>query len=148
MRIFIDADACPKAIKEILYKAAIRTQTQLILVANRYLLVPKSPFIQIIKVASGFDIADAKIIEEISVNDIVVTADIPLANSVVAKGARAINPRGKLYTAETVKLALATRNLLTELRDNQIIRGGNAAFSKNEVQIFANQLDKLLAQKK
>lgn len=148
MRIFVDADACPKAIKEVLYKAATRTQTALILVANQYLIIPNSPFIKVIKVASGFDVADTKIVEEIVAADIVITADLPLANLVVAKGAIAINPRGKLYTAETIKLALATRNLLTELRDSQLIRGGPAPFSKNDVQVFANQLDKLLIHKK
>lgn len=147
MRIFVDADACPKVIKEILYKAAIRTTTELILVANTYLFTPISKLIKVIKVDKGFDVADERIVKEINANDIVITADIPLADFSVQKGAIAINPRGKLYTAENIKQQLATRNLMTELRDNQIIRGGPGAFTKQDVQAFANQLDKLLANK-
>lgn len=147
MRIYIDADACPKVIKEILYKAAIRTNTELILVANTYLFTPISKLIKVIKVDKGFDVADARIVEEINAGDIVITADIPLADFSVGKGAIAINPRGKVYTSENIKHQLATRNLMTELRDNQIIRGGPASFTKQDIQSFANCLDKLLANK-
>lgn len=144
MRIFVDADACPRLIKEVLYKAAIRTNTKLILVANQYLTHPISPLIRIIKVASGFDVADNKIVDEIEAADLVVTADIPLASFVVQKGAIAINPRGKTYTADNIKQQLAHRNLMSELRDNQVIQGGPRAFGKLDVQAFANALDRIL----
>lgn len=147
MRIFVDADACPKAIKELLYKAAIRTNTELILVANTYLITPISSLIKVIKVDKGFDVADVRIVEEINKGDLVITADIPLADFVTVKGGIAINPRGKLYTPDNIKLQLATRNLMSELRDNQVIRGGPGALNKLNIQAFANQLDKILANK-
>lgn len=145
MRIFVDADACPKAIKEILYKAAIRTGTQLILVANQYLITPISPLIKVLKVDKGFDVADAKIVDEINPGDLVITSDVPLADFVTTKGGIAINPRGKLYTPDNIKQALATRNLMSELRDNQIIHGGPGVLNKLNIQAFANQLDRILA---
>ena len=145
MRIFVDADACPRLIKEVLYKAVLRTNTELILVANQYLTHPLSPLIRVIKVASGFDVADNKIVDEINADDLVITADIPLANLVVQKAAIAINPRGKLYTADNITQQLAVRNLMSELRDNQVIHGGPRAFGKLDVQAFANTLDRILA---
>jgi len=148
MRIFIDADACPKPIKEILYRAAIRTQTELILVANQHLKIPVSPLIRIIQVSSGFDEADKRIVEEINAGDLVITADIPLAAFVIEKGGIALNPRGRLYTPDTIKQQLAVRNLMEHLRDNQQISGGPASFNKLDCQALANQLDKLLANKK
>jgi uncharacterized protein YaiI (UPF0178 family) len=102
MRIFIDADACPKPIKEILYKAAIRTNTELILVANQYMQIPKSPLIKIIQVANGFDVADNRIVDEINPGDIVITSDIPLASFVIDKDGIALNPRGRLYTSNNL----------------------------------------------
>jgi uncharacterized protein YaiI (UPF0178 family) len=148
MRIFIDADACPKPIKEILYRAAIRTQTELILVANQYLKIPASPLIRVIKVSSGFDEADKRIVDEVNAGDLVITADIPLAAFVIEKGGIALNPRGRLYTPDTIKQQLAVRNLMEQLRDNQQISGGPASFNKLDCQALANQLDKLLANKK
>lgn len=148
MRIFIDADACPKPVKEILYKAAIRTNTELILVANQYLTIPISPLIKTIQVASGFDEADRWIVEELMPGDIVLTSDIPLADIVIDKGGVALNPRGKLYTKENIKSTLATRNLMEQLRDQQIVSGGPPAFSKLDSQALANALDRLLANKK
>jgi uncharacterized protein YaiI (UPF0178 family) len=147
MRIFIDADACPKPIKEILYKAAIRTNTELILVANQYMQIPKSPLIKIIQVANGFDVADNRIVDEINPGDIVITSDIPLASFVIDKDGIALNPRGRLYTKDNIKQQLATRNLMEQLRDNQMISGGPKTFAREDSQAFANQLDKLLALK-
>jgi hypothetical protein len=147
MCIFIDADACPRPIKEILYRAAIRTNTQLILVANQYLKVPASLLIKIIQVSSGFDEADKKIVDMVHPGDIVITADIPLADLVIDKGGIALNPRGKLYTKDTIKQQLAVRNLMEHLRDNQQISGGPPSFSKQDCQALANELDKLLTRK-
>ena len=147
MRIFIDADACPKPIKEILYKAAIRTKTELILVANQFLKVPISPFIKIIQVSSGFDEADKRIVDETCAGDIVITADIPLANLVIDKGAVALNPRGRSYTKDTIRQQLATRNLMAQLRDTLQVSGGPPSFNKQDCQALANQLDKLLARR-
>lgn len=147
MRIFVDADACPKLVKEILYRAAERTKTELILVANQFLKTPLSPFIKVIQVASGFDVADDRIVKEIDELDLVITADIPLADAVTQKGGIAINPRGKLYTTDNIKQQLATRDLMQHLRDNQMISGGPPAFTKLDGQALANQLDRLLAQK-
>jgi len=147
MRIFIDADACPKPIKEILFKAAIRTNTELILVANQYIPIPSSPLIRIIQVAKIFDEADNKIVEMINAKDIVVTADIPLASNVIDKEAIALNPRGRLYTKDSIKHQLAMRNLMEQLRNDQLISGGPKSFSKDDTQAFANQLDKLLAKR-
>jgi len=147
MRIFIDEDACPKPIKEILYRAAIRTQTELILVANQHLKIPASPLIRIIQVSSGFDEADKRIVDELNAGDLVITADIPLASLVIEKGGLALNPRGRLYTPDTIKQQLAVRNLMEQLRDNQQISGGPPSFNKLDSQVLANQLDKLLAKK-
>lgn len=144
MRIFIDADACPKAVKEILYRAAVRTQTKLILVANRAFKIPVSPFIQIIQVPSGFDEADKRIAADIDTGDLVITADIPLADIITDKGGLALNPRGKLYTKENIKHTLATRNLMEHLRDAQLISGGPPTFSKKDQQELSNQLDRIL----
>lgn len=148
MRIFVDADACPKPIKDILFRVADRTNTELILVANHYFQIPKSPLIKIVLVNSGFDEADKKIATEVKTGDLVITADIPLANIVIEKGCIALNPRGTLYTKETIKLALATRDLMTILRDNQIITGGGPPKLNNkDQQLLANQLDKILRNK-
>ena len=144
MRIFVDADACPKLVKEILYKAAIRTKTELILVANQFLQTPPSPLIRVIQVSSGFDVADRRIVDETNPGDIVITADIPLADLVITKGGIAINPRGQLYTHENIKGKLATRDLMEHLRDNQMISGGPGTFTKLDGHALANQLDRLL----
>lgn len=148
MRIFVDADACPKVIKELLYKVALRTKTELILVANHFFITPISPLIQKVQVAAGFDEADNYIALHITNKDLVITADIPLADIVVGKGALALNPRGQLYTVENIKQQLATRNLLTQLRDSQLISGGPATFSKANQERLANQLDKILTNSK
>lgn len=148
MRIFIDADACPKVIKEILYRAAERTQTELILVANKLLDVPRSSMIKAIKVARGFDVADNRIVLEVQADDLVITADIPLADAVISKGALALNPRGQLYTAANINERLVMRNLMEQLRSTGEVFGGPAILNQSDRKAFASQLDRILTQKK
>lgn len=145
MVVWIDADACPKAIKEIVYRAADRTKIITTFVANRSLTVPLSPFIKKILVGSTFDAADKKILESMEKGDLVVTADILLADAVVDLGAVALDPKGRLYTVKNMKQHLSTRNLNTELRGAGLIMGGSAGLSKKEIQQFANHLDAYLA---
>jgi uncharacterized protein YaiI (UPF0178 family) len=147
MRIWVDADACPKIIKEILFRAAKRTQTHMTLVSNHPLATPPSPFIAKLQVPSGFDVADDKIVELIQPGDLVITADIPLADAVVTKGGKALNPRGLLYTESNIKERLAIRNLSDSLRSSGTRTGGPPTLNKTDVQAFANRLDQLLAQK-
>jgi uncharacterized protein YaiI (UPF0178 family) len=144
MTIWVDADACPAVIKEILFRAADRTGMATVLVANQLLRVPPSPHIRAVQVPAGFDVADNHIAQQAQPGDIVVTADIPLAAQVVAKGALALNPRGELYSDATIREALALRNFMTELRDSGVQTGGPAAFSQRDRQAFGAQLDKLL----
>ena len=145
MKIWVDADACPKVIKEILYRAAERVKVELILVANRPLHVPRSTYIRAFKVGAGFDVADRKIAEACAEGDLVITADIPLAADVVEKGAHALNPRGEMYTEENIQERLALRNYMDELRSTGVQTGGPAALSARDRQSFANQLDRFLA---
>ncbi len=144
MEIYIDADACPKNIKEILYRTAVKRQVQLNLVANKFLRTPESTFIKTIIVPGGQDVADDKIVELISEGDLVITADIPLADRVIEKHAFAINPRGNLYTKDNIKEILSNRNFFTELRNNGIDTGGPAPFTTKDSHEFANQLDRFL----
>jgi hypothetical protein len=145
MRIWVDADACPGVIKDILFRAADRVQVDLTLVANQAVRVPRSRYIRAIQVPAGFDVADNRIVRELQAGDLVVTADIPLAAEVVDKGGVALNPRGELYTAENVRERLAMRNLMEELRSTGAVSGGPPTLSKTDRQNFANQLDRLLA---
>jgi uncharacterized protein YaiI (UPF0178 family) len=145
MRIWVDADACPNVIKEILFRAAERMGVELTLVANRPLHIPRSARIRTLQVDKGFDVADNRIVELIAKDDLVVTADIPLAAAVIAKGAHALNPRGELYTSDYIKERLAMRNLMEELRDAGMVRGGPPVLSKQDRMAFANSLDRLLA---
>ena len=145
MKIWVDADACPVVIKEILFRAAERTKSTTTLVANQFLRTPASPFIKMMTVPGGFDIADAKIVEECESGDLVITADIPLAAFVVAKGAHALNPRGELYTEANIKERLAMRNLMEELRGNGVDISGPATFHHGDRQAFAAALDSFLA---
>ena len=145
MKIWVDADACPVVIKEILFRAAERTKITTTLVANQFLRTPASPFIKMMTVPGGFDIADAKIVEECESGDLVITADIPLAAFVVAKGAHALNPRGELYTEANIKERLAMRNLMEELRGNGMDISGPATFHHGDRQAFAAALDSFLA---
>lgn len=144
MRIWVDADACPKVIKEILFRAAVRTETALILVSNHALSAPPSPFITKMQVIQGFDVADNKIVQNLQSDELVITADIPLADAVIDKGGIALNPRGELYSKANIKERLSIRNFSTALRDSGMRTGGPAAISKKEIQCFANALDNVL----
>lgn len=144
MRIWVDADACPKVIKEILFRAAARTKTTLILVSNHALSTPPSPFITKMQVPAGFDVADNKIVQNIQPDDLVITADIPLADAVIDKGGMALNPRGELYSQANIKERLSMRNFSTDLRSSGVRTGGPGTLSKKEIQDFANKLDGVL----
>jgi uncharacterized protein len=146
-RIWVDADACPVAIKEILFRAALRAQIFVTLVANHALRVPPSPYIRSIQVSAGFDVADNEIARQVAAGDLVVTQDIPLAAAVIDKGALAIHPRGELYTPETIQQGLSMRNFMEELRSAGVDTGGPAALHARDKQAFANQLDRWLAQR-
>jgi uncharacterized protein YaiI (UPF0178 family) len=145
LHLWVDADACPRAVKEILFRAAIRRALPLTLVANQALAAPASPHIRTVRVAAGFDAADRHIEAAVAPGDLVITADIPLAAAVVAKGALALDPRGRLYTAENIGECLAMRDLMTELRSSGTLRDGPAPLDSRDRQAFANQLDRLLA---
>jgi uncharacterized protein len=145
LRIWVDADACPVVIKEMLYRAAIRVQVSTTFVANTYLKLPPSPFIQLLTVPKGFDVADNRIVQELTAGDLVITADIPLAALVIAKGAFALNPRGEFYSTVNMAERLAMRNLMEELRSNGIETSGPSAFNLADRQLFASQLDRFLA---
>ena len=145
IRIWVDADACPKVIKEILYRAADRVGVPLTLVANQPLQVPGSRYIRSVQVGTGFDVVDNHIVEQAQAGDLVVTADIPLAAEVVARGCLALNPRGELYTEENIRQRLNMRDFLDTLRGSGVDTGGPASFSQGDRQAFANQLDRLLA---
>jgi len=144
-QIWVDADACPKVIKEILYRAADRVGMPLTLVANQPLQVPGSRYIRSIQVAAGFDVADNHIVQQAEAGDLVITADIPLAAEVVAKGCLALNPRGDLYTEDNIRQRLNMRDFMDTLRSSGVDTGGPAALSQADRQAFANQLDRLLA---
>lgn len=144
MRIFIDADAFPNVIKDILIRAATRLNVPLVFVANKPVRVDDAAHISVVLVPSGPDVADDRIAELTGPGDLVITADIPLADRVVTKGAFALNPRGKLYTRENIKDSLAIRGLMNELRDSGMISGGPASFNKKDRYAFANQLDSFL----
>lgn len=144
MQIWVDADACPVVIKEILFRAANRTKTQVILVSNQPLYSPPSLYIKKIQVSHGFDVADKQIIKDIQSDDLVITADIPLADAVIEKGATALNPRGDLYTKANIKQKLSMRNFSEGLRSAGQMTGGPDKISKKEIQTFANCLDQFL----
>lgn len=145
MHIWVDADACPVVIKEILYRVAERTKLPLTLVANQWLKTPPYPSIRAVQVPKGFDVADNYIVDQALAGDLVITADIPLAAGAIEKGALALNPRGKLYTKENIKQTLDLRNFMETLRNSGVETGGPPAFNQADRQNFANQLDRLLA---
>ena len=147
MRIWIDADACPRAVKEVLYRASQRLNVPVCLVANSFLPVPNSGLVTAVRVPHGFDKADKYIAQEMATDDLVITADIPLAAEVVRKGAVALDPRGELYTHENVEQRLTMRNLMEELRDNDVITGGPRPFSPSDRQAFAAALDRFLTKR-
>lgn len=147
MRIWVDADACPNVIKEILFRVAERTGLELVLVANQPIRVPRAPNVRLLQVASGFDGADRRIVAELCADDLVVTADIPLAAAVVEKGATGLNPRGETYTADNVRERLAMRNLMDELRGGGLATGGPRPLDPRDRQAFANALDRWVAKR-
>ena len=141
MNIWVDADACPRAIKEVIYRAARRSQTLATFIANQMLITPPSLYIKAVQVPSGMDVADSEIVARLNAGDLVITADIPLAALVVEKDAVALNPRGEWYTRENVHSLLSMRNFMQELRNSGTQTGGPAALSTRDVQNFANALD-------
>lgn len=145
MKIWVDADACPVVIKEILFKAALRTQVQTTLVANHAMRIPPSHFVDFLQVGSGFDVADNEIVKRLQPGDLVVTADIPLAAEVIAAQGQALNPRGQLYTTENIRARLNMRDFMESLRSSGVQTGGPAAINQADRQAFANQLDRILA---
>lgn len=143
--IWVDADACPRVVREILFRASNRTGTPTILVANQSVQVPPSRFIRSIQVAPGFDVANNYIAQNARPGDLVITADIPLAADVIKRSCTALNPRGELYTRETIGQKLNMRDFMDSMRASGIHTGGQAAFSQSDKQAFANQLDRWLA---
>ena len=148
MQIWVDGDACPAEIKELLFRAAKKREVQVTLVANQPLFTPGSKFIDFILVPGGANVADQKIVELMSAEDLVITADIPLAALVVEKGGQALNPRGELYTADNIGERLAVRDLMDDLRGSGMVTGGPSNYSPKDRQAFANQLDRWLTKAK
>ncbi len=146
-KIWIDADACPKVIKEVVFKTCARTGVAVTLVANSYMAIPHSPLIRLIQVEQGADVADSYIVENLDEHDIIITADIPLAALVVDKGALAINPRGELYTEENISERLSMRDFMQDLRDSGMQTGGPAPFGPKDKESFANSLNKIITKK-
>ncbi len=148
MNIWVDADACPVAIKEILFRAADRTQTETTLVANHAMRIPPSKYLHFLRVSSGFDVADNEIVKRCNTNDLVITSDIPLAAEVIDKGATALNPRGELYTHSNIRQRLNMRDFFDTMRASGVETGGVPPLSQADRQAFANNLDKWLASNK
>ncbi|RMF13403.1 MAG: YaiI/YqxD family protein [Candidatus Dadabacteria bacterium] len=145
MKIFVDADACPRPVKELLYRAADRRDIEITFVANKYLNLPRSANLRFIQVRQGFDVADHKIIELLEAGDLVITADIPLADEAVKAGALALDPRGELYTSENIGAIRAHRDFMATMRDSGVeLSGGPSAYAPQDKQRFANALDRLL----
>ncbi len=148
MVIWVDADACPNVIKEVLYRAADRTQTQVTFVANQSLRVPPSPWLKTLRVPAGFDVADNEIVKRVEKGDLVITADIPLAAEVLEKGGAALNPRGERYSPATIREKLTMRDFMDTMRASGVQTGGPAAMSPRDRQQFANALDSWLTQRR
>ena len=145
MKIWVDADACPVVIKDILFRAAERTKIQLTLVANQALSIPSSRHIKFIKVATGFDVTDNEIVRKLSAGDLVITSDIPLAAEVIEKGGCVLSPRGELYSKDNIRARLSTRDFMESLRSSGVDTGGLPVLNQSDRQAFANHLDKLLS---
>lgn len=145
MRIWVDADACPVPVKEILYRAAQKREIQVTLVANQYLSTPKSKYIQAIQVPKGFDVADNEIVQRVADGDLVITSDIPLAAEVIEKGAKALSPRGELYTKNNIGARLNMRDFMDQLRSSGVETGGAPPYSHSDRQAFANKLDQIIS---
>ena len=145
MKIWVDADACPVVVKEILFRAATRTGVELTLVANQPLSTPSSANIKTVQVPGGFDVADDEIVKRLGAGDLVITSDIPLAAEVIAKGGHALSPRGEMHTRENIGARLNMRDFLDTMRSSGVeMGGGPAAFSQRDKQTFANELDRFL----
>ncbi|MGH1540623.1 MAG: YaiI/YqxD family protein [Arenicella sp.] len=148
MKIWVDADACPVVIKDILFRAAERTKTLVTLVANQSISVPQSDWIRMLQVSSGFDVADNEIVKRVVAHDLVITSDIPLAADVIEKGGQALSPRGEVYSADSIRARLNMRDFMDTLRASGVHTGGPSALSKSDRMNFANHLDKCLSQNK
>ena len=147
MKIYVDADACPTVIKDILYRVSQRTGIEVILVANQALAIPRIPTVRAVQVSAGFDVADKRIVELVAKDDLVITADIPLAAEVIEKGGKALNPRGELYTAANIKARLNMRDFMDSMRNSGVqVGGGPPPLSQRDRMIFANALDTYIAQ--
>lgn len=144
-KIWIDADACPKDAKDLVFKSAARLQINVTLVANSYMNIPLSPLLNLIQVDQGADVADQYIVDHVNENDLVITADIPLAARIVEKNAIAMNPRGEVYTEDNISERLSMRDFMTNLRDEGNITGGPAPYGPNDRQRFANSLNMILS---
>lgn len=144
-RIWVDADACPKVVKEMLYRVGNRLMLPVILVANQALQIPRSPYLSTVQVATGIDVADNHIVKRVEAGDLVITADIPMAAEVIQQGGLALSPRGDLYTADNIRQRLGMRDFMDTLRGSGIDTGGPSSFSHADRKRFADQLDRLLA---
>ena len=144
MKIWVDADACPVVIKDILFRAAERTRVTVTLVANQPINIPKSRFIKFVQVTQGFDVADNEIVNRLDSGDLVITSDIPLAADAIEKGGTALSPRGELYTANNIKARLNMRDFMESLRSTGVETGGPSALSQSDRKLFADHLDKIL----
>ncbi|MFZ9000880.1 MAG: YaiI/YqxD family protein [Bacteriovoracaceae bacterium] len=147
MKIWVDADACPKVVKETVFKFALRLKIPVCLVANTYMNIPSSQYISFIKVDNGADVADMYIVDHLSSGDLVVTADIPLANEVIKKGALAINPRGELYDEDNISERLSMRDFMKDLRDGGLVTGGPDGYNAKDKINFTNSLNRVLTKK-
>lgn len=147
MEIWVDADACPVVIKQILFKAAERTKTRITFIANQYIKTPPSKFVRSIRVSSGFDVADKEIVNRVKKGDLVITGDIPLADEVLTKGAEALSPRGELFTKHNIKSKLNIRDFMDTLRGSGVQTGGPSSFSQSDRKAFADHLDRWLQNK-
>lgn len=145
MKIWVDADACPNVIKEIIFRAAERKQIPTVLVANQTIRTPPSSIIRSVRVSAGFDVADNYIVQHVEPGDLVITADIPLASEVIAKKATALNPRGELYSKDNIQQRLTMRNFMEEMRSTGQVSGGPPPINQRDRQNFANELDRFLA---
>jgi len=144
MKIWVDLDACPVVIRDMLHRAAERTETLVTFVANQFIRTPPSKYIKFIQVSKGFDVADNEIVNRLETGDLVVTGDIPLAAEVIEKGGLALNHRGEFYTPENIREALNMRDFMDSLRSSGIETGGQSALNQSDRQAFANQLNKCL----
>lgn len=145
LEIWVDADACPVVIKEILFRAAVRTQTQVTLIANQFIKTPSSKYIRSVRVDSGFDVADNEIVKRVKTGDLVITSDIPLADEVLSEGGAALSPRGELFSKDTIKAKLNMRDFMDTLRSSGVHTGGPSGLSQADRKAFADQLDRWLA---